>query len=63
MGHSLVASLRGRPRLRPMERFDRLPPELGRWLTRAALPWSPHSASGRGYGAGPAATLRGCRSG
>lgn len=44
MGRNLVTSLRGRPRPRPMERFDRLPPELRRWLTQAALPWSPHSA-------------------
>lgn len=26
-----------------MERYDRLPPELRRWLAGAALPWSPCS--------------------
>lgn len=24
-----------------MARFDRLPPDLRRWLAQAALPWSP----------------------
>lgn len=28
----------------PMAEFDRLPPELRRWLAQAALPWSPRSA-------------------
>lgn len=28
-----------------MDRYDRLPPELRAWLSRAALPWSPHSAA------------------
>ncbi len=35
-----------RSRLRrgdPMEAFDRLPPELRRWMTGANLPWSPKS--------------------
>lgn len=27
-----------------MEGYDRLPPELRRWLAGAALPWSPASA-------------------
>ncbi|MBY6006422.1 hypothetical protein KUV62_21035 [Salipiger bermudensis] len=27
-----------------MARFDRLPPDLRRWLAQAALPWSPRSA-------------------
>ncbi len=33
-----------RPARDPMAEFDRLPPELRRWLTQAALPWSPRSA-------------------
>jgi len=28
----------------PMDVFDRLPPDLRRWLAGAALPWSPRSA-------------------
>ncbi|SHI43944.1 DUF6525 family protein [Wenxinia saemankumensis] len=28
----------------PMDSYDRLPPALRRWLSEAALPWSPHSA-------------------
>lgn len=28
----------------PMEQFDRLPPDLRRWLAAAALPWSAASA-------------------
>lgn len=28
----------------PMAAYDRLPPELRRWLAQAALPWSPRSA-------------------
>jgi hypothetical protein len=27
----------------PMQVFDRLPPDLRRWMTQAALPWSPAS--------------------
>jgi hypothetical protein len=27
----------------PMQVFDRLPPDLRRWMTEAALPWSPAS--------------------
>lgn len=27
----------------PMQAFDRLPPELRRWIAQAALPWSPAS--------------------
>ncbi|MDX5384023.1 MAG: DUF6525 family protein [Rhodobacterales bacterium] len=33
-----------RPARDPMAEFDRLPPELRRWLAQAALPWSPRSA-------------------
>lgn len=29
----------------PMAAFDRLPPELRRWLHEAALPWSPRSVA------------------
>ena len=28
----------------PMAEYDRLPPELRRWLAAARLPWSPRSA-------------------
>lgn len=35
---------RRRHRGDPMQRFDRLPPALRRWLAQAALPWSPRSA-------------------
>lgn len=41
---NLATSLRRRNRPRPMEHYDRLPPELRRWLAGAALPWSPQSA-------------------
>lgn len=37
-----------KPRLRardPMAAYDRLPPPLRRWLSKAALPWSPASAA------------------
>ena len=44
MARNLATSLRRRNRPRPMERYDRLPPELRQWLAGAALPWSPHSA-------------------
>lgn len=44
MARNLATSLRRRARPRPMERYDRLPPELRNWLAGAALPWSPHSA-------------------
>lgn len=40
---NLATSLRRRIRPLPMERYDRLPPELRRWLAGAALPWSPNS--------------------
>ncbi|SIT84476.1 DUF6525 family protein [Pontibaca methylaminivorans] len=43
-GRNLATSLKRRNRPRPMERYDRLPPELRGWLAGAALPWSPHSA-------------------
>lgn len=45
MARNLATSLQCKPRTRPMDRYDRLPPELRAWLARAALPWSPHSAS------------------
>jgi hypothetical protein len=46
----------------PMAAFDRLPPELRRWLHDAALPWSPRSAAriyarARAEGADPQAAL------
>lgn len=44
MARNLVTSLRRKVRTRPMDRYDRLPPELRQWLAAAALPWSPHSA-------------------
>ena len=40
----MATSLKRRNRPRPMERYDRLPPELRGRLAGAALPWSPHSA-------------------
>lgn len=43
MKRNLATSLKQRPRTRPMDRYDRLPPELRQWLAHAALPWSPHS--------------------
>lgn len=45
MGGNLATSLRKRLRARPMEDFDRLPPDLRRWLAQAALPWSARSAA------------------
>ena len=44
MKRNLASSLRRRSRPRPMEHYDRLPPELRAWLAKAALPWSPQSA-------------------
>lgn len=41
---NLRTSLRQRQSTRPMDRFDRLPPELRSWLAQAALPWSPRSS-------------------
>ncbi|NGM45686.1 hypothetical protein G5B31_09070 [Rhodobacter sp. SGA-6-6] len=41
---NLATSLKRRSRGRAMDRYDRLPPELRRWLVGAALPWSPGSA-------------------
>lgn len=41
---NLSTSLKRRSRGRAMDRYDRLPPDLRRWLAAAALPWSPHSA-------------------
>lgn len=41
---NLATSLKRRSRGRAMDRYDRLPPELRRWLAAAALPWSPGSA-------------------
>ncbi len=44
MRRNLSTGLKCRNRPRPMERYDRLPPELRAWLAGAALPWSPGSA-------------------
>ncbi|MCA3438384.1 MAG: hypothetical protein INF48_13825 [Rhodobacter sp.] len=41
---NLRSTLRARHREAPMVAYDRLPPELRRWLADAALPWSPASA-------------------
>lgn len=42
---NLATGLKTRRRGQPaMQRFDRLPAELRRWLAEAALPWSPRSA-------------------
>jgi hypothetical protein len=35
--------LKRRRRGDPMQAFDRLPPDLRRWMAGAALPWSPTS--------------------
>lgn len=40
---NLATSLKRRSRGRAMDRYDRLPPDLRRWLAGAALPWSPCS--------------------
>lgn len=40
---NLRTSLRRARCTAPMARYDRLPPELRRWLAQAALPWSPKS--------------------
>lgn len=45
MAGNLATSLRRRNRGQPMERYDRLPPELRAWLARAALPWSAQSVA------------------
>jgi hypothetical protein len=53
---NLATGLRRRRRgADPMAEFDRLPPDLRRWLALAALPWSPRSAR-RAYARGLAAT-------
>lgn len=44
MRGNLATSLRRRRRPCPIKQYDRLPPELRRWLVQAALPWSPASA-------------------
>lgn len=45
MRRNLRTGLRARPRTRPsLDVFDRLPPDLRRWLRDATLPWSPESA-------------------
>lgn len=44
MSGNLASSLARRGRGRPMDRYDRLPAELRRWLAGAALPWSAASA-------------------
>ena len=43
MARNLATSLRRRRRAPAMAGYDRLPPELRRWLAEAALPWSPCS--------------------
>ncbi|WP_295045584.1 DUF6525 family protein [uncultured Paracoccus sp.] len=43
MSRNLSTSLKVRTAIRPMDRFDRLPPEARRWLASAALPWSARS--------------------
>ncbi len=43
MAGNLSTSLKRRSRGRAMDRYDRLPPDLRRWLAGAALPWSPCS--------------------
>ena len=40
---NLATSLKSRRNARTMQRYDRLPPHLRRWLANAALPWSAHS--------------------
>ncbi|MFT3690780.1 DUF6525 family protein [Paenirhodobacter sp.] len=45
MAGNLTTSLRCKARSRPMDRYDRLPPELRGWLARAALPWSAQSVA------------------
>ncbi|MGR3703646.1 MAG: DUF6525 family protein [Paracoccaceae bacterium] len=44
LASSLSRRRRARPARDPMAEYDRLPPDLRRWLATAALPWSPASA-------------------
>lgn len=44
LSSALSRRRRARPARDPMAEYDRLPPELRRWLAGAALPWSPRSA-------------------
>lgn len=44
LASSLSRRRKPRPARDPMAEFDRLPPDLRRWLAQAALPWSPRSA-------------------
>ncbi|WP_233253421.1 DUF6525 family protein [Paracoccus binzhouensis] len=44
MRGNLATSLHRRRRPCSLAQYDRLPPELRRWLAQAALPWSPASA-------------------
>ena len=44
LASSLSRRRKRHPARDPMAEFDRLSPELRRWLTQAALPWSPRSA-------------------
>lgn len=44
MAGNLATTLARRGRGRPMDRYDRLPADLRRWLAAAALPWSAASA-------------------
>lgn len=44
-GNMGASRLRRKRRARdPMDEFDGLPPLLRRWLSQAAMPWSPSSA-------------------
>lgn len=45
MRHNLATTLPRRRRGAPMAAYDRLPPEVRRWLAQAALPWSPQSVA------------------
>lgn len=45
MRRNLSTALPRRRRVAPMAAYDRLPPELRRWLAQAALPWSPQSVA------------------
>lgn len=45
MRRNLVTALPRCRRAAPMAAYDRLTPELRRWLAQAALPWSPQSVA------------------
>jgi hypothetical protein len=44
LSSALCRRRKARPARDPMTEFDRLPADLRRWLSTAALPWSPRSA-------------------